>query len=135
MILTMGLSTLIIALLGAGLAVRISSNTRLPGWLRDEVIGMVYLPILTGVLAVGLGYVGYGLYQLAYGYASLWTPDTLYGASLMAALLTGLRWQPARRFVFGQPEQPVPVQSAPVLSVVPILAGIAHDHDEFRPAA
>ncbi|MEZ5591770.1 MAG: hypothetical protein R3F53_14085 [Gammaproteobacteria bacterium] len=133
MLLTIGLSTLIIALLGAGLAVRISRNTRFPGWIRDEVIGMVYLPILTGVLAVGLGYVVYGLYQLAYGYALPWTPDTLYGALLTAVLLTGLRWQPARRFVFGQPEQPVFVQSAPVLSVVPVSVG--HDHNEFRPAA
>ena len=131
MVLTIGVSALIITLLGAGIAVRLSRNERLPGWIRDGFVGMIYLPILTGVLVVGIGYVAYEGYQLMYRDALLLTMDTLYGALLTVVLVLGIRWSPAKRIIFGSS-----TPSMPQAAVIPIpVADAAHSSDTFRPAA
>ena len=131
--LTIGVSALIITLLCVGVAVRLTRNERLPGWIRDGFVGHVYLPIVTGILAVGLGYVAYSIYMLAYGHAPLLSVDNLYGVLLAVVLVLGVRWSPAKRLIFGPP-----TQSNSQSTVVPLpISGIptnVHD-DSFRPAA
>ena len=133
MTLTIGLLTLILATLGASLAMRIVGNAHLPDWLRDGFISNVYLPLLTGILALGIGYVAYGIYQLVYGYVPLLTLDTLSGGLLAAVLVLGLCWPLARRVVFGPPELSSSVQPKAKLTVV--QTSVIDEHDTFRSAA
>lgn len=136
MVLTIGAGALLIFFLGMGLAMRISDNARLPAWIRDGFIVNVYLPLLIAVLGMGLGYVVYYLYQLVYGYASLWTLDTLSGALLLAALGAALCWAPAKRAITGRSNIDSPANEQPEAMIIPLpAASSVEQQDELRRVA
>lgn len=102
MIFTSSMAALIAAVIGIGFAVRWVNNPRLPNWLRDDFIGAFFTPILTGLIAVGLGGIGYTLFQWTQVTGALRHMDTLYGAALSAVLCVLLFVSPVRRFIFGR---------------------------------
>lgn len=58
---TTGILLLLLSLFGWRLAMYLADDTRAPHRWRDEFLAMFYLPLLTGVCAVGLGQLSTGL--------------------------------------------------------------------------
>lgn len=101
MLLTIAVLLFTVALLACGMALRIERSPRVADWVREDLLGLVLLPLITGILAFGIIHLVLGAAALYDGGLHWTDPDVLIAVPATLVLAVVLALPSGRRWVFG----------------------------------